>query len=284
MWGEIAGAVAGGLLGGSDSGSEQKNTTTSSTGTSSVSLPQWLQDAGANYYNQSANAANRTYQANPYLKQASWTQDQTDAQQMIRDTAKAGNSTYTAANQNMTDTLNGKYLSPDSNPWLKSTVNTALDGVQSRVGSQFAMGGAFGGSANQEMLQKGLGETSASMYGANYEAERRRQMQAASLARTMQAAGYTDANALNALGAQQQQYNQNDINNAYTSWNNEWNYPQEQLQYLANGLRGATGTATLTTNSSSTGTNPYFTNTNANIVGGMTTGAALGSEISSLFN
>lgn len=283
MWGELIGSAIGGLLGNSN-GSKQSTTTSTNSSSSSTAYPDWLQQAGANYYNQSANAANRTYQANPYLKQAGWTQDQTDAQQMIRDTAKNGNSTYTAANQNLTDTLNGKYLTADSNPYLQGTVNKALDAVQSRVGSQFAMGGAFGGSANQEQLTTGLGQVANDMYSANYNNERNRQLQAASMAPAIQQAGYTDANALNSLGAQEQQYNQNDINNAYTAWQNEWNYPQEQLQYLANGLNGAASTATRTTNSTGTNTNPYFTNTGANIIGGMSSGLALGSKLSSLFS
>lgn len=282
MWDELIGSAIGGLLGGS--GSDEKQTTTSQNSTSTTSYPDWVQSAGANYYNQSANAANRGYQSNPYLKQAGWTQDQTDAQQMIRDTAKNGNSTYQAANQNMTDTLNGKYLSPDSNPYLKNTVNTALDAIQGRVGSTFAMGGGFGGSANQEQLQRGLGETANSMYSANYNNERSRQMQAASMAPAMQAAGYTDADALNNLGAQEQQYNQNDINNAYTDWQNQWNYPKEQLQYLANGLTGAMQSSNKTQATTGTSTNPYFTNTGGNIIGGMTSGLAMGSKIGSLFS
>ena len=35
--------------------------------------------------------------------------------------ALAGSPTLNAANNNVTNTLNGNYLSPDSNPWLKGT-------------------------------------------------------------------------------------------------------------------------------------------------------------------
>ena len=59
-----------------------KGGSTTSSGTTSV--PQYLQDAGQNLITKSQSNADRAYQANPYLRQAAFTPQQLQAQQMVQ--------------------------------------------------------------------------------------------------------------------------------------------------------------------------------------------------------
>ena len=85
----------------------------------------------------------------------------------------------------------------------------------------------------------------------------------AGMAPAMAQADFIAPNALNTMGGQIQTQNQNDINNLSQAWQNEWNYPVQQQDILANGIAGAMGTATRT----STQQNPYFTNPLGNALG-----------------
>lgn len=90
-----------------------------------------------------------------------------------------------------TDTLNGKYLSPDSNPYIKQTYDAAAKGLVDNYGTATAPAtnaaalqvGAMGGSGFQQKqmmdrygLGRNLGELGSSMYGDNYQQERGRQL------------------------------------------------------------------------------------------------------------
>jgi hypothetical protein len=75
----------------------------------------------------------------------------------------------------------GDYLSPDSNPWLKSTYDQAFGNVQNSVGSAMAGAGRFGSGAMAGALGSGATNLANSIYGTNYQQERDRQQQAQGL-------------------------------------------------------------------------------------------------------
>lgn len=94
----------------------------------------------------------------------------------------------------MTDAANGKYLSPDSNPYLKSMYDAAArratqnfnTSVLPNLTAQFSSSGRYGSGQQEAVagqaannLQQNLVDTAANMYGQAYEAERGRQQQAA---------------------------------------------------------------------------------------------------------
>jgi hypothetical protein len=192
--------------------------------------------------------------------------------------AMAGSGTLNAANTNATNTLNGDYLSPDSNPYLKQNVSRAMDDVQTRVNSQFS-GNNYGGSANQELLTRNLGDVANSMYGDNYARERGAQLSTMNLAPTLAGADYQDANYLQTIGAQRQNLANQYLGNAASKFEGAANWPYEQLQRYGNVVSQGTGVGSTTTSTgqSQGGSSPF-----AGAIGGAMAGAQLGSVVPGL--
>jgi len=86
----------------------------------------------------------------------------------------------------MLKTIQGQYLTPDSNPYLKATVDDALGQAKSAFNSQYAniQGGGDNmmNSGYQEALARNLGKTALPFYNQNYQTERGRQLGAATAA------------------------------------------------------------------------------------------------------
>ncbi len=92
----------------------------------------------------------------------------------------------------LTDTIAGKYLDPNSNPYLSQYYDQAASKVRSTladnndyVNSQFNQRGLYNGSARQEALQKQadnatdtMADMATNIYGGAYTAERQNQMNA----------------------------------------------------------------------------------------------------------
>lgn len=175
--------------------------------------------------------------------------------------ALAGNPAMNAANTELSKTLSGSYLSPDSNPYLKGSVDQALGDVRSMVGSQFK-GNNFGSSAHEEWLNRKGIEAVAPIYAQNYQNERTNQMRGMMFAPSMAEADYNDIGRLASVGGAReglsQQYLQDDINR----WNYDQNLPYQKLgQYAGVVQNGSPG-------SSVTSTSPYYTNRGAGMLGG----------------
>lgn len=100
---------------------------------------------------------------------------------------------YGAGSTNMTNTMSGKFLNPNSNPYLRQNVNQAVGDVISQfnetalpnIRGESMMAGQFGGSRQgiaegkaYDSAMKNAMRTANEMYGANYNTERDRQMQA----------------------------------------------------------------------------------------------------------
>jgi hypothetical protein len=186
--------------------------------------------------------------------------------------AMAGSGTLNAANNNATSTLNGDFLSPDSNPYLKQNVSRAMDDVQTRVNSQFS-GNNYGGSANQELLTRNLGDVASGMYGENFARERNNQMQTMNLAPTLAGADYQDANYLQTIGAQRQNLANQYLGNSASAFNGAANFPYEQLQRYGNVVSQGTGAGGTTT---ATGMSQGGSSPLAGALGGAATGFSLG--------
>lgn len=185
--------------------------------------------------------------------------------------ALAGSPTLNAANNNITGTLNGNYLSPDSNPWLKGTVNQSLNDVQTRINSQFNNNN-FGSSAHQETLQRGLADQANNLYGQNYANERNNQLQAATQAIGLAGADYQDANYLQGIGAQRQALANQYLGNSSTQFNNAANWPYDQLARYGDVVRAGQGVGGTTT---TTAPNPNQSSPLAGALGGGLAGYGL---------
>lgn len=175
---------------------------------------------------------------------------QSTSYNMTNNLATQGNPMNDAALGLNTDTIAGKYLSPDSNPYLQQTVNKALNDVQTRVNSQFS-GNNYGSSANQEMLTRNLADTASNMYAQNYANERNNQQQALSLTPSLNANRYLDANQLSQAGAA----------NAEAPWSSLKNYASIL------GLGASSGNST-TTGSTSNSSSPLSTIAGLASIGG----------------
>jgi hypothetical protein len=187
--------------------------------------------------------------------------------------ALAGSSTLNAANNKATSTLNGDFLTPNSNPYLKQNVSQAMDDVQTRVNSQFS-GNNYGGSANQELLTRNLGDVANNMYGENFARERNNQMQTMNLAPTLAGADYQDANYLQTIGAQRQNLANQYLGNSAAKFEGAANWPYEQLQRYGNVVSQGTGagsTTTMTGAGGAGGSSPM-----ASALGGAATGFSIG--------
>lgn len=154
--------------------------------------------------------------------------------------AMAGSPTLNAANRQLTGTLRGDYLSPESNPYLKGTVNQALDDVQTRVNSQFNNAN-FGGTAHQELLARGLGEQANQLYGQNYGMERGNQMGAIGQAPGLAASDYADASVLQGIGQQRQGLANQYLGMNQSTFDQAAQFPYEQLQRYGNVVSQGTG-------------------------------------------
>jgi len=216
---------------------------------------------------------------------AGFSPEQMAGQEMIANRAIAGNPLLNQANQQIGRTMQGDYLRPESNPYLQANVNQALGDItrnyqQSVLPStmaQFQRSGAFGGSAHQEALegqQRALGSTmgnvASQMYGQNYAQERQNQMAATGMADRYGSAEYQDAMALMGVGDARQQQMQQMIDYDRSRWDQAWNYPQQQLNFMT-GLIGGSPYQ------QQTGPNPNYVSPQQGALGGAMAGASAGS-------
>lgn len=166
----------------------------------------------------------------------------------------AGSSTDPSSATNLgrrqyADTIRGDYLSADSNPYLKGTVDRALGDVQARVGSTFGRGGGnnYGSSAHQEWLGRTMAQEALPIYAQNYQTERGRQLGAAQDAPRMDAAATAP---LIQAGGMQDIYQQSLINAEKARHDFGQMSPWDALQRYQGSLTGQYGGTT-------SGTQPY---------------------------
>lgn len=203
---------------------------TSLTSTSSTSLPAYLQPYAQDYAQRAS-----MFATSPTTKYggplgADITGDQNASYQQYRNISNYNNPVNSAGSTALLDTINGRYLNPQSNPYLQQTYDLAANrmadayarGTGASTNAAFGSSGSFGGSAHQEMVQannRAFGDSLANLgnqiFGGNYQAERARQDNASQFAPTManQQQDYMlkGADALNRAGTQQ--YDANLTNN-----------------------------------------------------------------------
>lgn len=193
--------------------------------------------------------------------------------------AVQGSPLMTATQQNQLATVQGDFMSPDSNPYLQANVQRALGDVQSRVNSQFG-GTNFGTTAHQETLARALGDQANQMYGANYANERTNQMRSAMFAPQLAQADYADASALLGVGDAYRALQQEQLNQSLADWTELQQDPYKKLDTLASTIATASGGYQ---GSSSSAPNPYQTSPVAGMIGGGMAGYSLGNMAGSQY-
>jgi hypothetical protein len=181
--------------------------------------------------------------------------------------------------------LSGYYLTPDRNPYIKATVDTALGDVSRKytrdilpgLGDAAIKAGAYGG--DRYGITQGLaaGEYSreantaaTNIYAQNYESERQRQQQAGTLYNQANALEQQHLQGMAGAGQQQQQWQQGQLGEDYQRWQMKQAAPWAGIPELLSVLTGGNFQST-----SSTGPNPNYTSPLQMIMG-------LGSMISGL--
>lgn len=224
------------------------------------------------YLRDSQTQANTPFQFNAGDQIAPFSPEQQYGLAATTQRAIQGSPVNMAAQNNAYGTLNGDYMSPDSNPWLRQNVDRALGDVQTRVNSQFNNSN-FGGSVHQEVLGRSLGQTAAGMYGENYQQERGRQMQAQALAPGLAETDYRDMQALLGVGDARRGLSQDYLNQANGLFNQNVQYPQQQLDAYGRAIGVGMGVGS---NQTTTGPNPNQSSPIAGAIGGAATGFSIG--------
>ena len=253
---------------GSGGGSQPANTTQTVTN----QLPAYVQPYAETALQKGVALSQLPYQQYTGQQIAPLTPQHNLAVQGITQRAIQGSPVTNAANQNLTGTLQGNYLSPGANPWLDQTFNKGVEQIKATLSPKFGHMQAFGGSSGyNEALGRSTSDLAANLYGGNYQAERDRQIKGLALAPQIAGQDYADAQALLGAGDIQRQASQDELNLAYQQWLQQQQYPYQQLDVLSNAIRGAVGGGTQTT----TAPNPYQPSPTASMLGGGLLGAGL---------
>lgn len=233
--------------------------------TTTQSIPDELKPLATAYTAKATNLGNQGY--TPYTGQrfAGLNSAQGSAINMIADRARSGSPEMNAASNNLTQTLNGGYLS-EGNPYLQAQIDKASQDVTrnyqaatNNTDATFARSGAFGGSAwqqaqenNQRQLAQGLGDVASGMRFQNYGMERGNQMQALNLAPTYGNQAYQDAYQLMRAGQVLQDQQQQGLDFNYQQFQEQQNLPYKQLAAMS-GVFGSNLGSTSTTQQSGGG-------------------------------
>lgn len=102
----------------------------------------------------------------------------------------------------LSDTIGGKYLNPETNPYLQGMIDKTGRDVTDRVNSQFSMAGRYGSGAHGYGLAQGLADSENQLLYQNYGAERGMQNQAASTAPGLQGQNLSQLLQASGLGAE----------------------------------------------------------------------------------
>ena len=216
-----------------------------------------MRDANSLY----ARGAPQYYPNQQVAPMSSYTRNSYDA---MAQRAMAGSPVTNAAQQHLTNTLGGGYLSA-GNPYFQGAVNAATrpmvnafnDQVMPGLDSNFSSAGRYGSGAHAlassdagAQLQQQIGDVSSQMAYQNYGDERQRQVQAMMFAPDMAAQDYKDILALQSAGQGYDQYNQNLINADMQKYDYNMNAPYNWLANyvgILGGVPGPSSTQTATT-------------------------------------
>lgn len=208
------------------------------------------------YMESAWNLANKPYESYSGQTVAGMNQNQIDAFGMTRDRAMSGSPQQGMANVNSYKTLRGDYLDPASNPYLSKTFDAAAgdvsrqykNSVMPSVNSTFSLAGRYGSGAHQQAVQDAGNSLAGSLtnmgnqiYGQNYQQERGNMMQAMGGAPGLAQADYMDMGMLMGAGDAQRAFEQANLTDAQTRWNQQMQAPYSNLDVAGNALMTVMG-------------------------------------------
>jgi hypothetical protein len=178
----------------------------------------------------------------------------------------------TAQQQNM-NIESGAYLNPATNPYLAGTLNTADQGVQNQISSEFAGSGRnIVGSA--PVQSSAMNQLANQIYGGAYQSGMQNMVQAQYASPSLDQGTYAPYQELLQTGAGVQGQNQNEINALMNQYNYQQQLPENMLSWYS-GLLSQNGAPFAGQTSTASGSN----NKNTQALGGAASGAAAGTAI-----
>ena len=217
--------------------------------TQNTPLP-WVTPYAQDYLARAQEIANTGYTPSP-TQTAQPNEALNTGWQAIAQRAMQGSPVMSAANQQLQDTIQGKYL--QGNPYLDSQINQAQSDFTKQWNTVAKpswetaglKSGSFGNSAIGELAGNAqgnfantLGKIGSDMRYQNYANERGLQQSALGLAPGFAANDYADANQLLQAGTQQQGYQDRNAAQNYAWWQEAQKYPQQQLDVLGKAVNG----------------------------------------------
>lgn len=234
-----------------------------STSTTTTSYPSWAVNSAKSLLDKGNQLSNQAYTPYTGKRIADLAPQQTAGFNMTTNLANKGNAQTNAAGADYTKTMAGDYLSPDSNPYLKASVQSAMDDVQTRVNSQFSNNN-FGSTAHQATLADSLAGAANDAYGQNYASERNRMTSLQTMAPQYQNMAYQNAQNLTGVGDAYRSNAQDYLNLQYQDWQDKQNQPYKNIDTLASAFSSAVGNKGSSTQTTST---PTQSNGYANAIG-----------------
>ncbi len=225
------------------------------------------------------------YPGDTVAAQDPWT---TQAIGMQADRALAGSSAIKSAQDQLTQTMSGDYLTnnpfmnAEGNPQLDAMVRRAQNQTLANVAGNFSQAGRYGSGAHQAAAQDAAGNIATQMYGQAYDQDQNRALSAWNQERENQMRGmmfapsladqdYKDIAALSEAGLANENYAQNLINADIDKYNYEAGRPLTGLQNYGSLIQGNYGMSGSSTAGGGGKSNPL-----GNVASGALTGGGLG--------
>lgn len=215
-------------------------------------IPAELKPLASRYTTEATKMFDTPYQAYEGQRYAAMNPLQTGGISLTANRALSGDALMNAGYSNVQDTLSGKFMDPESNPWLRQNTQTAMDQAMGNINSQFNRPGAFGSTAHQGVAANQLGNIAAQMYGQNYANERQNQLAAWSAAPTFGNMAYQNAAQLMNAGQIMQDEQQKGLDWKLQQFQEQQDYPYKNLA-AASGVFGSNLGGTSKTTSDSGG-------------------------------
>ena len=234
-------------------------TSTGGTNTTPI-VPDWYSQAQQTIAGQGASLAGQDYQTYQGPRIAALTPDQLNAQQITRNIASGtqpdpsqlqGSINYGLSQFDPNEVQ--KYMSPYTSGVVDEIARLGNQNLQQNilpgVNSTFTGAGQFGSTRNADFTQNAIQNQNYNILGqqanalqaaetgalSNYAAWHGQAIPQATSASSL---GQQGANNLGVAGALQQTQDQNNLNMAYQDFQNQTQYPQQQLNWYANLTNG----------------------------------------------
>lgn len=172
---------------------------------------------------------------------AGFTPEQIAAQEAISSRAGSGSPLLGASQEYLQDVIKGKYLTPDTNPYLQHYISKGLEQTLPNWDTAAIEAGRYGSEAWGSGRGREMADVTAQVYGPAIEAALARQMEAAGMAPGLAREDYFDMIQLAQVGAEKQAMNQALIDAAREKWEFEQMQPWDRLARYSNLLSGNVG-------------------------------------------